>query len=71
MAPKRDVMRTDGMKITLGESTVTMWFTPGHITWRFVKPHRHLCQPRLTVNAPSSWKMASFSASTAFFSQPS
>ena len=30
MAPKRDVVGTDGMKITLGESTVTMWFTPGH-----------------------------------------
>jgi metallo-beta-lactamase class B len=30
MAPKRDIVGTDGMKITLGESTVTMWFTPGH-----------------------------------------
>jgi metallo-beta-lactamase class B len=30
MAPKRDIVATDGMKITLGESTVTMWFTPGH-----------------------------------------
>ena len=30
MAPKRDIVATDGMKITLGESTVTIWFTPGH-----------------------------------------
>lgn len=30
MAPKRDIVATDGMKITLGESTITMWFTPGH-----------------------------------------
>ena len=30
MAPRRDIVETDGMKITLGESTVTLWFTPGH-----------------------------------------
>ena len=30
MAPKRDIIATDGMKITLGESTVTIWLTPGH-----------------------------------------
>ncbi len=30
MAPKRDIVAVDGMKITLGESTVTLWFTPGH-----------------------------------------
>jgi metallo-beta-lactamase class B len=30
MAPRRDIVGTDGMKITLGESTVTTWFTPGH-----------------------------------------
>ena len=30
MAPKRDIVATDGMKLTLGESTVTIWFTPGH-----------------------------------------
>ena len=30
MAPRRDIVATDGMKITLGESTVTIWFTPGH-----------------------------------------
>jgi metallo-beta-lactamase class B len=30
MAPKRDVVATDGMKITLGETTVTIWLTPGH-----------------------------------------
>ncbi|MEQ1774385.1 MAG: MBL fold metallo-hydrolase [Burkholderiales bacterium] len=30
MAPKRDIVATDGMKITLGETTVTIWFTPGH-----------------------------------------
>lgn len=30
MAPKRDIVATDGMKITLGETTVTVWLTPGH-----------------------------------------
>ena len=30
MAPKRDIVGTDGMKITLGGSTVTVWLTPGH-----------------------------------------
>ena len=30
MAPKRDVVATDGMKITLGGTTVTTWLTPGH-----------------------------------------
>ena len=30
MAPKRDIVATDGMKITLGNTTVTTWLTPGH-----------------------------------------
>ena len=30
MAPKRDIVATDGMKITLGGQTVTTWLTPGH-----------------------------------------
>jgi metallo-beta-lactamase class B len=30
MAPKRDIVAIDGMKITLGESAVTVWLTPGH-----------------------------------------
>lgn len=30
MAPKRDIVATDGMKITLGEATVTLTHTPGH-----------------------------------------
>lgn len=30
MAPKRDIVATDGMRITLGESTVAIWLTPGH-----------------------------------------
>jgi len=30
MAPKRDIVATDGMKITLGDATVTIWETPGH-----------------------------------------
>ncbi len=30
MAPKRDIVATDGMKITLGDTTVAIWFTPGH-----------------------------------------
>ena len=30
MAPKRDITAADGMKITLGESTITLTHTPGH-----------------------------------------
>jgi metallo-beta-lactamase class B len=30
MAPKRDIVATDGMPITLGGTTVTIWRTPGH-----------------------------------------
>ena len=30
MSPKRDIVAVDGMKITLGEATVSLWFTPGH-----------------------------------------
>jgi len=30
MAPKRDIVAADGMKITLGDATVTVWLTPGH-----------------------------------------
>jgi len=30
MAPRRDVVATDGMEITLGETTITIWETPGH-----------------------------------------
>ena len=30
MAPQRDIVATDGMKITLGETVVTIWLTPGH-----------------------------------------
>ena len=30
MAPKRDIVATDGMRITLGGTTVSIWLTPGH-----------------------------------------
>jgi metallo-beta-lactamase class B len=30
MAPTRDIVATDGMEITLGNSSVTLWETPGH-----------------------------------------
>src|SRR5438874_7538716 len=30
MAPKRDIVASDGMKITLDDTTVTIWLTPGH-----------------------------------------
>jgi metallo-beta-lactamase class B len=30
MAPQRDIVATDGMKITLGGTAVTIWLTPGH-----------------------------------------
>jgi metallo-beta-lactamase class B len=30
MAPRRDIVATDGMQISLGDVTVTVWETPGH-----------------------------------------
>lgn len=30
MAPRRDIVATDGMKVTLGGRSVTIWLTPGH-----------------------------------------
>jgi metallo-beta-lactamase class B len=30
MAPTRNIIATDGMEITLGDTTVAMWNTPGH-----------------------------------------
>jgi metallo-beta-lactamase class B len=30
MAPRRDIVATDGMQITLGDATVHVWETPGH-----------------------------------------
>jgi metallo-beta-lactamase class B len=30
MAPKRDIVATDGMTIALGETIVNVWLTPGH-----------------------------------------
>ena len=30
MAPKRDIVASDGMQITLGGTSVTIWETPGH-----------------------------------------
>jgi len=30
MAPRRDIVATDGMRITLGDVTVNVWETPGH-----------------------------------------
>lgn len=30
MAPKKDITATDGMKLTLGDTTLKIWLTPGH-----------------------------------------
>ena len=30
MAPTRDIVATDGMELTLGDTTMTLWQTPGH-----------------------------------------
>jgi len=30
MAPDRNIVATDGMELTLGDTTVTLWETPGH-----------------------------------------
>jgi metallo-beta-lactamase class B len=30
LKPKKDMVATDGQKLTLGDTTVTMYFTPGH-----------------------------------------
>ena len=35
MAPKREIVATDGMNITLGGKTVTLWLTPGHTPGTF------------------------------------
>jgi metallo-beta-lactamase class B len=35
MSPKREIVATDGMKITLGGKTVTLWLTPGHTPGTF------------------------------------
>ena len=35
MAPKKEIVATDGMKITLGGKTVTLWLTPGHTRGTF------------------------------------
>jgi len=35
MSPKREIVATDGMKITLGGKTVTLWLTPGHTRGTF------------------------------------
>ena len=47
MAPKRDIVATDGMKITLGDTTVTIWETPGHTpgTLSFTFPVRDNGRP--------------------------
>ena len=47
MAPKRDIVATDGMKITLGDTTVTLWDTPGHTpgTLSFTFPVRDNGRP--------------------------
>ena len=29
-APKRDIVATDGQKLTLGDTTLTLYLTPGH-----------------------------------------
>ena len=36
MTPKRDIVAKDGMKITLGDRTVTLWLTPGHTPGTFL-----------------------------------
>src|SRR5881409_52101 len=30
LKPKKDMVATDGMKLTLGDTTLTMYITPGH-----------------------------------------
>ena len=50
MAPKRDIVATDGMKITLGGTTVTIWLTPAIRRARCPTP-----SPCWTAASRSTW----------------
>jgi metallo-beta-lactamase class B len=37
--PKRDMVATDGMKLTLGDTTLTLYLTPGHTEGTILDDH--------------------------------
>jgi metallo-beta-lactamase class B len=49
--PKRDIVATDGMKLTLGDTTLTLYVTPGHTlgTLSTVIPVKDRGQPHVAV----------------------
>ena len=49
--PKRDMVATDGQKLTLGDTTVTMYITPGHTpgTISFLIPVKDNGKPHLAA----------------------
>lgn len=49
--PKRDIVATDGMKVTLGDTTVTVYVTPGHTagTLSSIIPVKDGGQPHVAV----------------------
>jgi len=49
--PKRDIVATDGMKLTLGDTTLTLYVTPGHTlgTLSTVIPVKDNGQPHVAV----------------------
>jgi metallo-beta-lactamase class B len=51
--PKRDIVATDGQKLTLGDTTVTIYLTPGHTdgTLSFIFPVKDHGQTRIVAYA--------------------
>ncbi|HVZ24161.1 MAG TPA: MBL fold metallo-hydrolase [Vicinamibacterales bacterium] len=49
--PKRDMVATDGMKVTLGDETITLYLTPGHTlgTVSMIVPLRDHGQPHVAA----------------------
>jgi metallo-beta-lactamase class B len=60
--PKRDMVATDGMKLTLGDTTITLYITPGHTlgTISTLVPVKDGGKPHLAAE----WGGTAFSAAT-------
>jgi metallo-beta-lactamase class B len=63
MAPRRDIVATDGMQITLGDQTVTVWETPGHTPGRRFSSRTtrsSTAPPRRTGYSPAGGRCSSW-----------
>jgi glyoxylase-like metal-dependent hydrolase (beta-lactamase superfamily II) len=58
-APKRDVVATDGQKLTLGDTTLTLYLTPGHTRGRSRRS-----SPSRTTAVRISWRRGAALRST-------